>query len=505
MYKILKALKDTYITNKIMADSFRATDANVGQAGTLDLFKLHDETTLNGSSSLNEVSRLLIKFDLSPLQSLTGSTLDISHSSFKCTLKLYDVYGGQTTPSDFKVILHPLSQSFDEGTGMDVKSYGHLMSCNFITASVKNSTPTLWNISGSDAAGLLGSSNIDIISSGNLQDGNGVVDLWKTQSFDDGTENLSIDITTIVSSTIAGLIPDEGYRLAFSGTHESDEVTRFAKRFASRHATNTYKRPKIVVQYNDSVHDDQSSMFFDLTGSIFLRNYHRGQLANILSGTAAVQMSGTNCISLKIKSGSFSRILSASQHKIGANYMSGVYSSSFAISSLETSLTGEINSAGSGTFNLYWLSKDQKIAYHTSSLVINTVTRTTFDASPRNLSVTVSNLKKSYRLADKARLRVHVNDDAPVIVKARKVPMENKSIVTKEMFYQIRDARTNDIIIPFDTVQRSTNLSSDGKGMYFDLYCDALSSGRNYSIEFLIKERGTDLFFNNTGMMFRVI
>jgi len=103
MYKILKALKDTYITNKILNDKFRATDSNVGQAGTLDLFKMFNESKLNGSSSLKEVSRLLIKFDLSTLQQLTGSSLDISHSSFKCTLKLYDVYGGQPCPKNFKI------------------------------------------------------------------------------------------------------------------------------------------------------------------------------------------------------------------------------------------------------------------------------------------------------------------------------------------------------------------------------------------------------------------
>ena len=40
MYRILTASADTYITNKIIDNSFRAKDANVGQAGTLDLFKL---------------------------------------------------------------------------------------------------------------------------------------------------------------------------------------------------------------------------------------------------------------------------------------------------------------------------------------------------------------------------------------------------------------------------------------------------------------------------------
>ena len=49
MYRILSASKDAYITDKIINNSFRAKDANTGQAGTLDLFKIYNETTITGS------------------------------------------------------------------------------------------------------------------------------------------------------------------------------------------------------------------------------------------------------------------------------------------------------------------------------------------------------------------------------------------------------------------------------------------------------------------------
>ena len=42
MYKILTASSDNYITNKYV-NNFRVKDANVGSAGTLDLFKLYNE------------------------------------------------------------------------------------------------------------------------------------------------------------------------------------------------------------------------------------------------------------------------------------------------------------------------------------------------------------------------------------------------------------------------------------------------------------------------------
>ena len=56
MYRIFTASSDTYITNKIINNKFRATDANVGQAGTLDLFKLYSENTLTSESKKAEAS-----------------------------------------------------------------------------------------------------------------------------------------------------------------------------------------------------------------------------------------------------------------------------------------------------------------------------------------------------------------------------------------------------------------------------------------------------------------
>ena len=121
MYRILTASSDCYLTNKIINNSFRATDANTGQAGTLDLFKLYDESTLSGSSTPIELSRILLKFDLNPLRQLTGSILNLNN--FKAELKLFDVYGGQTVPTNFTMSILPLSKSFDEGFGRDIATF----------------------------------------------------------------------------------------------------------------------------------------------------------------------------------------------------------------------------------------------------------------------------------------------------------------------------------------------------------------------------------------------
>ena len=225
MFRRLKATKDTYITNKIIKNDFRATDSNVGEAATLDLFKLYNENSISGEDEPVELTRLLVKFDLDPLRALTGSVLDIASDSFRCDLKLFDVFGGQTLPSNFKVIVFPLSQSFDEGVGRDVIKFQDIDSTNFLTASVTNDTATLWHISGANALGQLGESEIDIIASGNLSDGEGIQDLFSVMTFDTGAENLSVDVTTVVSATLANQIPDCGFRISFSGTQETVSYT----------------------------------------------------------------------------------------------------------------------------------------------------------------------------------------------------------------------------------------------------------------------------------------
>jgi hypothetical protein len=503
MYRILTASKDTYITNRIINNRFRATDANVGQAGTLDLFKLVDEST-SGSikSGVFELSRILIKFNYQQLHDLTGTKLDLNHSSFKCTLRLFDVYGGQPTPSNFKTIVFPLSQAFDEGIGRDVFQFADVDACNFITASTSNGESTKWYTSGANQQGFLGAPDIDIIASGTLSGSTTNAAIWKQQLFSTGEEDLNIDITQIVSATMVGQLPDHGFRISYSGTQETDGRSRFVKRFASRHSSNTRITPRIIVQYDDSIHDHHSNFIFDVSSSLFINNFHRGVPANILSGTRAQGVSGSNCLLVKLESGSFSQTTTGSQHKIGNSFITGVYSSSFAISSYNSTLRNEIVTAGSATFNEYWLSLDGSIGYKTGVLVINDVNRTTYKKNIRNLIIRIVNLRPNYISTENVILKVHVRDTLEP-VKYVKIPREQKSLIFNKMYYRIRDAYTGDIIIPFDKTNNSTILSTDSGGMYFELYMDSLDIGRVYTIDFLINDANYDQVFSDVAR-FRV-
>lgn len=516
MYKILKADKDTYITDKIV-NGKRVTDANVGLAGTLDLFYLYDESVLSGTATPQEVSRLLVHFDLDPLRALTGSRLDLNDPSFSVTMKLSDVFGGQSTPSNFTLAAMPLSQAFDEGIGRDVSAFRDLDSSNFVTASVVSGVPVSWNSQGANASGTLGATSLDVIETGDLLDGAGSVSLVKTQTFANGEEDLEIDITNVVSATLAGNVPDFGWRISFLSASEAGTSTLFVKRFTSRHSTNPRITPRLIVKFDDSIQDDHENFFFDLSGSLFLRNLHRGQPANIVSGSALTEVSGLNSMILTLTSGTlsgtngkyFQQIITASQHQVGDLFVTGVYTADFAIFSEATaSLREEIIAAGSGTFTEVWGSLDGTVGYHTGTLVVKSIPRTSFlNVSENEAILSVTNLKPEYKQDEEPRIRVFVKDDNRDNVRVSKFPREAKSLIFKTMHYQIRDANTDTIIIPFDTTNNSTLMSADSNGMYFDLPMDSFDVGSVYQIEIQYDDTGTTRDFGpgRTKARFRVV
>ena len=506
MYRILSASKDTYITNKIINKTFRATDSNVGQAGTLDLFKLYNENTLTGSSEQTELTRLLLQFDLGKVSQMQDEgKIDINDSTFKCLVSLHDVYGGQATPENFDVILFPLSQSFDEGSGYDITGFRDIGAVNYVTASFTSGLPVLWNAEGAMASGSLGDEAIDIIVSGSLSGPSGTSSqsLSPVQRFVTGEEDLLIDVTTIVSGTITSQIPNKGFLVAFSGSFENNERSYFVKRFASRDASNTAIRPKLIVKYDDSLHDNHEDFTFDLTSSLYLNNFQQGAATNIVSGLAATELTGQDAMILKIESGSFKKTFNVSQAQRGENRLTGVYSSSFAISSFETTLRPHILASGSITFDEIWTSSNETITYLSSSIEIKNNQRTAFDNFHQNLLVTVTNLRDAYKVGDIIKIRVFSEDrDREVVFK--KLPREKKSQLYHKMHYRVRDFQTDDIIIDFDTVDNSTRLSTDSNGMYFEFYVDSLPRGRTYVFDFLIKKAGFDTIITDAASKFRV-
>ena len=318
-------------------------------------------------------------------------------------------------------------------------------------------------------------------------------------------------MTNVVSATLKNIIPDCGFRISYSGSQESDKVTRFVKRFGSTQHGNFSKKPALIVKYNDAIQDHHRSFFFNLSGSLFLNNYHRGSSANILSGASAAQVTGSDCIIVKLTSGSsgrgtyFSKIITGSQHKIGDNFVTGIYSASFAISEWENSaITRQVQSAGSASFSEVWGSLDGTVPFITSSLTVYSPNRTSFSRSTRRTLVYITNMQSEFRSSDTYRFRVFAEDIDRKIV-ATKTPIESVSEIFTSMYYRVRCVDNNEVIIPFDTNSNSTLCSTDSDGMYFEVFMDALPKGKLFTIDFLLKDRGIDQIFTDVATRFKVI
>ena len=242
---------------------------------------------------------------------------------------------------------------------------------------------------------------------------------------------------------------------------------------------------------------------------MYLNNYHYGEASNIVTGESATELSGENVMILKIVSGSFKKTFGVSQALRGINRLTGIYSSSFAISSFSNdsvngdSLKKHIETSGSIKFDEIWSSADETITYLSSSITIRKNTRTAFDNFQQNLLVTVTNLKDAYKIGDVIKVKVFSEDRGRDIVYT-KLPIEKKSQIYHQMFYRVRDFQTDDIIIDFDTTDNSTRLSTDSSGMNFEFYIDSLPRGRTYVFDFLVKKAGFDTIVTDAASKFRV-
>jgi len=505
MYKILLADKDSYITNRIIGNlpsgSIRV-NSNVGRAGTLDLFKLYGATYSSGNIPNTELSRLLIYFDLQPLKNLVDSgKINMNKSSFNCTMILSDVYGGQTTPSNFDVSVFPLSRSFAEGEGKDVVYYSDYDVCNFMSSSYVDGS---WVVTGCSAGGSA-TENCDYIT------GSGVTTFGKTVRFVTGEEDLSVDVTSIVSATLSNVLPDSGFRISLSQAYEQDEYSYFVKRFSSRSAYNVSKRPKIIVKYDDSIQDDTQVLKFDETSTVFLRNYSNTGLSNLLSGSSFTEITGSDCLSLRLVtirsdgSGSYSLQFTGSQHYDGLNYFTGIYSASFLLPQTDPLLRSELTKSGSVEFTPIWSSLDGTVGYFTgSNIKVYPPNRTTQNVKFPAYTLSLTGLDTLHRSNENVLLNLHIFDYMSPLITLVKRPVEWPSVVVKNAHYQVRDFSTNEAVVPFDKTYNSTKISSDSNVMYFNLDMSALPKDRSYVIDVMINFGGEEKIYRAVSNVFSV-
>jgi hypothetical protein len=525
MFKILQADKDCYIQNKWIY-STRSINSNTGLASSLDFYYLYDETTILGltgsalSQSLKEQTRSLIHFNLQPLQELTNSYVKFSDPSFKTYLSLKNVYGGQTTPSNFSIVVNPLAKNFDEGTGFDVVGYQDIDTANWVTASKIGTSVVTWSLQGANSSGSVGSPDIDYYTN-----------FVTSASFARGDEDMYLDITPIVSATLAGILPDYGLRLAFTSSIEDGTETYFVKRFGSRHLRKEILRPSLVCLYDNSVFDNQLDLTFNRTNSIGIYNTLIGQQANFTSASQAI--TGSNSLILELVSSRFvsyattsfswthsasityntrsliyySQSFSGSQLLIGGIPQVGQYTASVLLDYYSPALVAfHSNSLTEIEFDANWKSLDGTVSYSTGPKVTFKLQNGEVkNGGINNYVLTMLNFKQEYNIQQTPRFRVFIDDYSTVINKYSRTLEERKSAIYENLFYRLVDAYTRDVIVPFTTESNATRLSADGEGMYFDISMSELVVNKVYEFEFMLLDPNNTAYFKNLGYRFKVV
>ena len=122
-----------------------------------------------------------------------------------------------------------------------------------------------------------------------------------------------------------------------------------------------------------------------------------------------------------------------------------------------------------------------------------------YQSSAKNsgdLNVSLYRNKEEYNQNDEGFFRIHVRDKYPTRQFTNSSNYLDAGYFTTSSFYSVRDAHTEEEVIPFDNT--FTKLSADSEGMYFKLYMKGLQPERNYRVLFKhTNNEGTTVYDNN--------
>ena len=219
------ATKDNTITNAFQEDlSTRGTGSNMGASDILEVFSIRGQAT----SGSTELSRVLIQFNTTEIATdRTNGDIPAS-GSVKFFLKMYDAPNNQPTPRDYKISIHPVSASWEEGYGLDMEGYSDLtddeVGSNWINANntFSAASTTISVADGDAASGMTEKESITIMSTDRTSKTYVIVDGDKT-SVSTGTV-LSEDSDTGASTAGASLVGGIAVNIDLTGTPDTQNT-----------------------------------------------------------------------------------------------------------------------------------------------------------------------------------------------------------------------------------------------------------------------------------------
>lgn len=242
----------------------------------------------------NSISRHLIYFDLSELASKM-SNFDINPNYITTyTLNLTNAIPKEVTlekeftknvlrksiASSFDLIAFPVNMSWDEGRGYDifetdylVKSAGNIRLSGY-SNWINSTSQTAWTQPGV-FSNPTASTTFNAI-----------------QHFQMGSENINMDITSIVNNWLSGGSSNYGICIAYSRPFELlSSDTRYLSSFYTS-KTNSAFKPYIEVNYDQVINDDRNQVTNNRMSRLFLYLFSGNTPVNYFSaGTVSIKNS----------------------------------------------------------------------------------------------------------------------------------------------------------------------------------------------------------------------
>ena len=537
------ASADTTIVNAFKADlTTRGTGSNMGRADVMEVFSIYGRQQPSSSALFKggvsqELSRLLVQFPVSSIASDRNASKIPASGSISFYLKLYNAKTSKTVPRDYKLVVLPVSQSWQEGNGLDLENYRDetkgKMGANWLNAGSSSTGVSTWkNIAG--AASIGGS-----YKTGSWQ-GSGVTATMKqfiyTQTFGGGLEDLEIDITGLVEEWIAaetgsatagidnygvGVHLSSSYEAYFSTADGTDAsptpggsppyaslsasslqntdgalTSYYTKRFFARGTQYYFKKPTIEARWNSIKRDDRANFYYSSSlapsgqnlNTLYLYNYVRGRLVDIPGLTDNKLLVSFYSGSSDNSDATGSAILlyypgagSGGKYAVTASRAAtGIYSCSVAITAANTPLQTIFDVWHDGK-NTPALGSTQFV---TASFRPNTFGGQTNTREPIYYC-NITNLQNSYLPTQNARFNLYIREknwNPTIYTKANSDPATTSIASASYRVYRVMDSYN---AVPYYTgSEYATGLSYDVSGNYFDFDMTLLDPGYAYAFKF---------------------
>tara|TARA_B100000212_G_C27383443_1_gene538133 strand:+ start:1167 stop:3215 length:2049 start_codon:yes stop_codon:yes gene_type:complete len=502
-----------------------------------------------------DYSNLLIKFDLENFKKEwnISDALGGAFSTLKAELVLKDVTTGIAKPKDYSLELFKLIKEFEEGIGKDTIHFSDSDISNFINLSNTNEWEIQDYISNTDAIALSSPSknNVNI-----------------------GNEDLIFDITEYIKNRIVENPPqDKGFLIKFSDDNLYDNKSYFVKRLGSRHLINKQFVPQLRIKINDSEFNIPTNSYNKVR---YLNNEEDFYLFNRIGSKLInfVAPNITDTLNFRIKSKDKKNIIlqdqsTSSKTNFSGDSLNGVKIATINLSKFDNIVSGLIeNNKVEVCYEWYWLDQLTTTVSAGNFVIgkrykIKTSTDTSFTAigADNNDIGTVftatgegEGSNDAYELIEKkivennvvfytsetsnetkyenliTSIRVTENDlfandgtssvevyfvDTKKEFNAVKVPYELPSENIGDVFYQIYDIETGNILVdydeseidPSDTNASATKMFYDGEKYKFNLFIPKLFKNLRVNFKFKYKDPITnvDKFIFNEKYSVRIL